>query len=172
MESRSNHGDALRERPLDAMTVQGVKWLLVLSSLAVLAFILKAGFDHYSKWIPFSRISERGTRCWYRLQAARPQDIPSNVWGNAVVQTNHAWCNVCYAPDYVDATAMSDFVERLEYKLDSGPVTLATLYWAWDELERIEPTGRYGTDYVARHKPAFLESLGPQALKPEPADRP
>lgn len=167
MESRSHHADALHERPLDVLTIRAVRWIVVLSCLAVLGFILKTGFDHYAKWIPFGRLSERLKRCSERLQVTRPQGISADIWVHAAIQTDHAWCNVCYSPDYVDVTAMNRFVDGLEHKLNSDPATVTTLYWIWDDLERIEPTGRSGRGYVERFKPAFVESLGPHALSPK-----
>lgn len=149
---------------LDRITVRGVRWLLVLSVLAVLGLIVTAVVRHYSQWFPFQQLAVRLQRCSERLQAARPEGNAEERWQGAVIATDHAWTNVCYSPDHVDVAAMRGFVEALEQKLHSGQIDVETLYWVWDTLETIEPTGQYGRTYVERFKPDFVEGLGPDAI--------
>ena len=53
---------------------------------------------------------------------------------------------------------LTAFRKELERKANNS-IRVETLYWIWDELERIEPTGESGDNYVARYRPLFIQSL-------------
>ena len=101
-----------------------------------------------------------------RCQAAVPPDVDRQTWKNAWVRTEIAILNVC-APEHVDINELSRLRKGIEQRAD-GPLTVDTLYWIWDELARIESTGRYGNGYVERYRGTMLRDFsgGPESGSP------
>lgn len=137
--------------------------LLVYGSIAAFLGVL-VGSAYFSELFAFGRLRNRMSICVERFQSARPEGIPPAVWEHAAGWTNNACNDVCFAAGHVSLEAMQAFVEDLERKLDADPIDVETLYWIWDYLQRIEPTGVHGnSDLSHRWKPVFVEALGDYA---------